>query len=83
MDAAMLALEAQEVIALRLIALAAGGPKAEAEARKMIEEKITAVTTATTMMTAATLEGRINQGADDVVQMLRDKVHANRERLTE
>lgn len=83
MDAAMLAFEAQQVIALRMMMLAAGGPKAEAEARQMIQEKIDAATTAATLMTAAALEGRPDQGAEDVVRMLRKKVRANQKRLTE
>ncbi len=82
MDAAMLAMEAQQVIGLRMMKLALGGAAAEAEVRQMIEEKMTATATATTLMTAAALQGRPDQGADDVVQMLRKKVRANRKRLT-
>lgn len=82
MDATLLAMEAQQVIGLRLIKLAMGGPAAEAEVRQMIEEKMTATATATTMMTAAAMQGRPDQGAEDVVEMLRKKVRANRKRLS-
>lgn len=82
MDAAMLAMEAQQVIGLRLMKLALGGPAAEAEIRQMIEEKMTATATATTLMAAAAMQGRPDQGADDVVRMLRKEVGANRKRLT-
>lgn len=82
MDAAMLAMEAQHVVALRMMKLAAGGPGAEAEARQMFEEKVAAATTATSMMAAASFRGRPDHGAEDVVRMLRRKVRANRKRLT-
>ena len=82
MDAAMLAMEAQQVIGLRMMKLALGGPAAEAEMRQMIDEKMTATATATTLMTAAAMQGRLDHGAEDVVQMLRKKVRANRKRLT-
>jgi hypothetical protein len=81
MEAALLAMEAQEVIGLRLMKLAMGGPAAEAEVRQMFEEKMAATATATTLMAAAAMQGRPDQGAEDVVQMLRKRVRANRKRL--
>lgn len=81
-DAALLAMEAQQVIGLRMMKLAFGGPAAGAEVRQMIEEKMAATATATTMMTAAAMQGRPDQGTEDVVRMLRKKVRANRKRLT-
>ncbi|MDT7949975.1 MAG: hypothetical protein RQ966_00570 [Acetobacteraceae bacterium] len=81
MNAAMLAMEAQQVIGLRMWKLALGGSAAETEMRQMVEEKLTATATATTLMTAAALQGR-SDGADDVVRMLRKKVRANRKRLS-
>ena len=83
LDAAMLAMEAQHVIGLRLMKLALGGAAAESEMRQMIEEKLTATATAATLMTAAAIQGRPDQGAEDVVAMLRKEVQANRKRLTE
>lgn len=82
MDAAMLAMEAQQVIGLRMMKLAMGGAAAETEVRHMIEEKLAAATVATTLMTAAAMQGRPDQGSEDVVRMLRKKVRANRKRLT-
>jgi hypothetical protein len=82
LDAAMLAFESQEVIGLRLMKLAQGGTAANTEVRQMVEEKICAMTKATSMMTAASMQGRPDQGAEDVVKMLRQKVRANRVRLT-
>lgn len=81
-DAAMLAFEAQEVIGLRLWKLAQGGAAASTEAQQMVQEKICAVAKATSMMTAASMQGRPDRGAEDVVNMLRQKVRANRTRLT-
>ena len=82
MDAAMLAMEAQEVIGLRLMKMALGGPAAEAEARQMVEEKVKAAQMAATLMTAAAMQGRADEGPGDVVRMLRKEVRANRKRLT-
>lgn len=81
-DAAMLAFEAQEVIGLRLWKLAQGGTAASTEAQQMVQEKICAVAKATSMMTAASMQGRPDRGAEDVVNMLRQKVRANRTRLS-
>ena len=82
LDAAMLALEAQEVIGLRLFKLAQGGMAANTEALHMVEEKICAVAKATSMMTAAAMQGHPERAAGDVVSMLRQKVRANRVRLS-
>ncbi len=81
-DAAMLAMEAQQVIALRMMAVAWGGEAAQGEARQMVEEKVAAAATATTMMATATMQGRPDRGAQDVVRMLRRTVRANRKRLS-
>ena len=50
--AAMLSMEAQSVVALRMMKFAMGGPLAQAEASRMVTEKITA-----SMAAAATLMG--------------------------
>ena len=50
-DAAMLSLEAQRVVGLRMMKIAGGGPGAHAEASRMVTEKIAAsLTAATTLM---------------------------------
>jgi len=77
----MLAMEAQQVIALRLMKLAAGGKAAKPEARRMVAEKVAAAQTAAGLMTAAALRGAPDGGADAVVRMLRRRVRANRKRL--
>ena len=46
-DAAMLAVETQRVMGLRMMKLSAGGPAAHAETLRMISEKGTAITEAT------------------------------------
>jgi hypothetical protein len=72
---AMLALEAQKVIELRLVKLAWGGPSAQAEAHQMIAEKISASIEAV---------GSVMLGAspDAVVARYREHVADNAKRLT-
>jgi hypothetical protein len=66
----MLAAESQQVIGLRVIQAARGGPKAEAEATLMVTEKIAA---------AHHAMGRLMTGAtpNSVVTGYRRKVRAN------
>ena len=81
LQGAWLAMEAQQVIALRLMKLAMGGPAAKREAHRMVAEKLDAITKAAGMMAAATMRGDRDGGTDAVVQMLRSRVRANRKRL--
>ncbi len=76
-----LAMEAQQVVALRLMKLAMGGSAATQEAHLMVSEKVDATTRAVGMVTAAMACGTFDGGADAVVRMLRQKVQANRKRL--
>ena len=71
---AMLAAESQQVIGLRLMMLAGGGPKAQAEAQRMVTEKLLA---------AHDAAGRLMMGAshDSIVRGYRTKVRANSRRL--
>jgi hypothetical protein len=71
----MLAAEAQEVMWLRAMRLAAGGHKASAEAEMMVTEKIAAATSAAGMI----MRG---DSAENVVEGYRRKVRANRRRLS-
>jgi len=80
--AAMLVLEAQQVIALRLMKLAQGGKGALPEARRMVAEKVAASQQAAQIMARAAASGSPDGGADKVVRMLRTKVRANRKRLS-
>lgn len=75
-ETAMLALEAQQVIALRLMKLAVGGPAAKKEANRMVAEKIAAGTKAAGMIAASP-----KTGPGRAVRMLRKRVRANRKRL--
>ncbi len=78
---ALLAFEAQQVIALRLAKLVLGGPAAKREAHRMVAEKVDAAMVAGRMMSAAMGRGTKDGGADQVVRMLRRRVRANRKRL--
>lgn len=72
---ALLALEAQKVIELRLLKLAWGGRAGVAEAYRMVSEKISAsVEAAGTLMRGGSV--------DAVVTRYREHVAANTERLT-
>jgi hypothetical protein len=57
LKAIQLGIDAQSVIALRMIRLAAGGARAQSEAQRMVLEKITAITEAQTAATSAILNG--------------------------
>jgi hypothetical protein len=82
MSAALLALEAQHVIALRMMKFAVGGEAAKPEARRMVNEKVDAAQKAAGIMAAAWMRGSPDRGADAVVRMLRQRVGANRKRLS-
>ena len=79
----MLAIEAQQVIALRLTKMALGGPGAQKEAELMVSEKLTAMTEGGQMMMMGALGGKQDLNADKVMQLYRRKVRANRRRLSE
>ena len=73
-DMNLLAFEAQQVIALRMMKLSLGGPKSSKEARRMVSEKAFA---------AGEAGLKLAQGASShsVVKHYRRKVRANRQRL--
>jgi hypothetical protein len=74
MDSASLAIEAQHVIALRAAKLAAGGVAAQAEAARMMSEKVFAFAEASTMLA-------FGQSPGTVVRRYRTRVRANARRL--
>lgn len=74
-DIGMLAAEAQQVMWLRCMRLAAGGAAASAEGRRMVSEKVAVAVPAA----AGILMG---DSAVKVVKRYRKKVRANRRRLT-
>jgi hypothetical protein len=77
----MLAIEANQVIAMRLTKMALGGPDVQREAELMVSEKLETMAEGGQMMMMAALGGK-HDGADKVVQLYRRKVRANRRRLS-
>jgi hypothetical protein len=82
MQSTMLAIEAQQVIAMRLTKMAMGGPDVQREAELMVSEKMDTLAESGRMMVMATLGGKTDGGADKVMQLYRRKVRANRKRLS-
>jgi hypothetical protein len=81
MDAWALSLEASTVMSLRALKLAAGGAAAEAEALRMVTEKIEAGMA----LQAKAMTGAIGTGhaaAHGALKHYRRKVRANRRRLS-
>ena len=78
-----LGIEAQSVIALRMMRLAAGGSRGRAEASRMVAEKVSAFAEAQTAAATAILTGRREKiVAGKVLNTYRKRVRANRRRLT-
>ena len=76
-------MEAQSVIALRMLRMAAGGARAEAEAGRMVTEKVVAAGEAQVAAAAATLRGhKKHVVAGKVLNTYRKRVRANRRRLS-
>ena len=75
MDSMMLAVESQQVIALRLAKIAQGGPAADAEMNRMVKEKVFAAGEAA--WTTST-----GGSAESVIKQYRRKVQANARRLS-
>lgn len=81
MQSAMLAFEAQQVIALRLAKLAQGGQDAPHETLLMVSEKLMAAHESGALMLDAAMSGKPGLNAPEVMQLYRKKVRANRRRL--
>ena len=80
---ARLGWEAQSVIALRLMRLATSGPGSQAEARRMVTEKVAAVVEAQAAVVTATIEGaKGHRVAKKALGVYKKRVRANRRRLT-
>ena len=73
-DATFLGLESQRVVSLRLARLAAGGAAAEAEAQRMVLEKVSAMMEAGTTLAFGGSAGK-------VIRRVRLQVRANERRL--
>lgn len=82
MDALALGLEASAVISLRSFKMAAGGPAADAEARKMVAEKVDAAMTLQMMLMTGALGFTPASAAAKTLAHYHGKVRANRRRLS-
>ncbi|HQT38575.1 MAG TPA: hypothetical protein PK231_04050 [Acidocella sp.] len=78
----LLAIESQQVIAMRLTKFALGGDDVQQEAELMVNEKMHSLMEAGHMMMAAALGGKSDLGADKVMAHYRTKVSANVRRLS-
>lgn len=74
-ETALLASEAQQVVALRMAKLMAGGPTAALEAQHMLSEKVWAAGEAAMIVAAGGKPRKVVQG-------YRRKVRANKRRLS-
>lgn len=81
-DAWRLGVEASQVVALRTMALAAGGPVAEAEARRMVAEKADAAMSLAALGATGALGLTAPRVAQGAMRVVRRKVRANRRRLS-
>jgi hypothetical protein len=83
LTALQVGIEAQSVVALRLLRMAGGGAHAEAEASRMVTEKMLAAEEAQAAATAAMLRGRKGHAvAGKVLNVYKKPVRANRRRLS-
>jgi hypothetical protein len=81
-EAARFGADIQRVVALRMLRLASGGPRAAKEARRMVSEKVAAVIEAQgAMMAAMASGGSFNTAAAKAYRPYRRRVRANRRRL--
>lgn len=81
LDLFNLALEAQAVAGLRLLAMATGQVPALAEAQMMAPEKVAAFVEAQQIVALGVLTGRMHASPEEVVRLYRRRVRANRVRL--
>ena len=78
-----LGFESQNVIALRMMRLAVGGPTAQAEARHMIADKIAAGVEAQAVAASGVASGHSDAVvAGKILRVFKKRVHANKRRLS-
>jgi hypothetical protein len=83
LQTAQLGWEAQNVIALRLMRIAAQSPGNLTEVRRMVTEKVAVLAEAQyAAATAAIKDGKSHRVAKKVLGVYRKRVRANRRRLT-
>jgi hypothetical protein len=83
LNAVQLGIEAQSVIALRMLRFASGGARMEAEASRMVTEKVAAAVEAQTATVLAAVSGRPQHVvANKALNVFKKRVRANRRRLS-
>jgi 5-carboxymethyl-2-hydroxymuconate isomerase len=83
LDAWRMGLDAQQVIAMRLVRISTGGSMADAESRRMVSEKIAAVTAAQIAAATALASGKgIEAAASAALAPVKRAVRANHRRLS-
>jgi hypothetical protein len=76
-------IEAQNVIALRMLRLASGGARMEAEASRMVTEKIAAAAEAQAVAAVAAFGGHLpHVVANKALRVVKKRVRANKRRLS-
>ena len=78
---AQLGLDAQRVVALRLMRLSGGGAAGATEARRMVADKMAALSEAQFATAAAVLTGDSHRLANKVLRVFQKRVRANKTRL--
>jgi len=82
-QAALLGWDAQQVIALRLVRIAAGGARGRAETQRMMTEKFAAAVAAQAVVAASAIEGGAGHRAGKkLLGVYGKRVRANRRRLS-
>lgn len=81
-DAWMLGAESASVVRLRTMKIVAGGPVANHEARRMVDEKVEAAQALGLMAMTGALGFTAPAAVDKTIKHYRRKVRANRRRLT-
>jgi hypothetical protein len=83
LKAVQMGVEAQSVIALRMLRLATGGARMEAEASRMVTEKVAAAAEAQAVATVSTLSGvSPHVAASKALRVVKKRVRANKRRLS-
>lgn len=82
LDIALLGWEAQWVIGLRMMRVAAGGAAGYRELQRMVTEKAASQLELQTRLAADAMLGKSDRASDRAVRHYRSKVRANYRRLT-
>ncbi len=82
LQSTLLAIESQQVIAMRLTKFAMGAPDSHDEAELMVSEKLQALTKTGNMLMQAAMNGKSGLDIDKVLRHYRKTVRANVARLS-